>query len=136
MTLTWYRRFKRNGGLNQILKRQSSRSHYGSKVPAVTITVFKYRNKMLSFLFVCFVLFSFLHFISGCTLFFQIRLCSTRYFRIYEYIQFRFLSSCNSIKPFDFSILYTTNPHSKLKASLRELVQLCFIKQNSQRRYK
>jgi hypothetical protein len=34
------------GGLNQILKRQSSRSHYGSKAPAVTITVFKYRNKI------------------------------------------------------------------------------------------
>jgi hypothetical protein len=30
----------------QILKRQTSRSHYGSKVPAVTITVFKYRNKI------------------------------------------------------------------------------------------
>jgi hypothetical protein len=26
--------------LNQILKRQTSRFHYGSKVPAVTITVF------------------------------------------------------------------------------------------------
>ena len=25
---------------------QTSRSHYGSKVPAVTITVFKYRNKI------------------------------------------------------------------------------------------
>jgi hypothetical protein len=32
--------------LNQILKRQTSRSHYGSKAPAVTITVFKYRNKI------------------------------------------------------------------------------------------
>ena len=32
--------------MNQILKRQTSRSHYGSKVPAVTITVFKYRNKI------------------------------------------------------------------------------------------
>jgi hypothetical protein len=32
--------------LNQILRRQSSRSHYGSKVPAVTVTVFKYRNKI------------------------------------------------------------------------------------------
>jgi hypothetical protein len=32
--------------LNQILKRQTSRFHYGSKVPAVTITVFKYRNKI------------------------------------------------------------------------------------------
>jgi hypothetical protein len=36
----------RNGGLNQILRRQTSRSHNGSKVPAVTITVFKYRNKI------------------------------------------------------------------------------------------
>ena len=27
--------------MNQILKRQTSRSHYGSKVPAVTITLFK-----------------------------------------------------------------------------------------------
>jgi hypothetical protein len=40
MTLTWYRHFYRNGGLNQILKRQTPRFHYGSKVPAVTITVF------------------------------------------------------------------------------------------------
>ena len=32
--------------MNQILRRQTSRSHYGSKVPAVTITVFKYRNKI------------------------------------------------------------------------------------------
>ena len=40
MTLTWYRHFLRNGGLNQILKRQTSRFHYGSKVLAVTITVF------------------------------------------------------------------------------------------------
>jgi hypothetical protein len=31
---------KENGGLNQILKRQTSRFHYGSKFPAVTITVF------------------------------------------------------------------------------------------------
>jgi hypothetical protein len=31
---------------NQILRRQTSRSHYGSKVPAVTITVFKYRKKI------------------------------------------------------------------------------------------
>ena len=31
-------------GIN--LRRQTSRSHYGSKVPAVTVTVFKYRNKI------------------------------------------------------------------------------------------
>jgi hypothetical protein len=29
--------------LNQILERQTSRSQYGSKAPAVTITVFKYK---------------------------------------------------------------------------------------------
>jgi hypothetical protein len=40
MTLIWYRHFQRNGGLNQILRRQTSRFHYGSKVPAVTITAF------------------------------------------------------------------------------------------------
>ena len=45
-----------------------------------------------------------------------------------EYIQSRSLSSCNNIKTFDFSTLYTTIPHSKLKDKLRELVQLCFIK--------
>jgi hypothetical protein len=40
MTMTWYRHFQRNGGLNQILKRQTSSFHYDSKVPAVAITVF------------------------------------------------------------------------------------------------
>jgi hypothetical protein len=39
-----------------------------------------------------------------------------------EYIQSRSLSSCNSIKTFDYSNLYTTISHSK-----RMLVQLCFI---------
>ena len=53
-----------------------------------------------------------------------------------EYIQSRYLSSCYSIKTFDFSTVYTTIPHSKLKNKLRELVQLCFIKKNGQRRYK
>ena len=32
-----------------------------------------------------------------------------------EYIQYRSLSSCHIIKTFDFSTLYTTIPHSKLK---------------------
>jgi len=41
-----------------------------------------------------------------------------------EYIQSRSLSSCNSIKTFDFSTLYTNIPHSKLKYKLRELVKL------------
>ena len=53
-----------------------------------------------------------------------------------EYIQYRSLFSCNSFKTFDFSTFFTTIPHSKLKDRLRELVQLCFIKKNGQRRYK
>ena len=52
-----------------------------------------------------------------------------------EYIQSRSLSSCNSIKLFDFSTLYTTIPHSMLKDRFRELVQLCVIKKNGQRKY-
>ena len=46
------------------------------------------------------------------------------------------LSSCNSIKTFDFSTLYTNIPHSKLRDKLKELILLCFIKKNGQRRYK
>jgi hypothetical protein len=38
MTLTWYRHFQRNGRLNQILKRQTSRFHFGSKVHFVLIS--------------------------------------------------------------------------------------------------
>ena len=53
-----------------------------------------------------------------------------------EYIQSRSLSSCNSINTVDFSTVYTTIPHSKPKDKLRELVQLCFMKKNDQRRYK
>jgi hypothetical protein len=40
MALTWYRLFQKNGGLNQILRRQTSRFHYGLKVPIGTIAVF------------------------------------------------------------------------------------------------
>jgi hypothetical protein len=40
MTLTWYRLFQRNGGLNQILRRQTSYFHYGLMIPVVTITAF------------------------------------------------------------------------------------------------
>jgi hypothetical protein len=53
-----------------------------------------------------------------------------------EYIQSRSLSSCNSIKTVDFSTVYTTIPHSKLKDKLRELIERCFIEKNDQRRYK
>jgi hypothetical protein len=36
----------KSGGVKLVLWAQTSRSHYGSKVPAVTVTVFKYRNKI------------------------------------------------------------------------------------------
>jgi len=36
-----------------------------------------------------------------------------------EYMQSRSITSCNSIKTFDFSALYTTIPHYKLKDRLR-----------------
>ena len=35
-----------------------------------------------------------------------------------------------------FYFLYTTIPHSKLKDRFKELVQLCFMEKNDQRRYK
>ena len=53
-----------------------------------------------------------------------------------QYIQSRSLSSCNSIKTFDFSTLYPTILDSKLKDRLKGLIQLCFKKMNGQRRYK
>jgi hypothetical protein len=46
------------------------------------------------------------------------------------------LFSWNIIKPFDFSTLWATLPHSKLNDRLKELVQLCYTKTNSHRRYK
>ena len=52
------------------------------------------------------------------------------------YIQSRSLFSCNSIKTFDFSTLYTSIPHSKLRNRLRKLVQLCSITKNGQCKYK
>ena len=47
MTLNWYMHFQRNGRLNQILRRQTSLFHYGSKVPAVTIGEVAKRKTMV-----------------------------------------------------------------------------------------
>jgi hypothetical protein len=44
-----------------------------------------------------------------------------------EYIKLRYISSCNIIKTFEFSTLYTAMPHYMLKDRLKEYVQLCFI---------
>jgi hypothetical protein len=39
--------------MNQILKRQTSRSHYGSKVPAVTGVVKRWTNSTESIYYMC-----------------------------------------------------------------------------------
>ena len=42
----------------------------------------------------------------------------------------------NSIKTYDFSTLYTTIQHTKLKARLKSLINQCFLYKNGKRRYK
>ena len=53
-----------------------------------------------------------------------------------ECIKSQKLTFCNSIKTFDFSTLYTTIPHEKLKSRLKTLIQQCFFKRSGERRYK
>ena len=43
--------------------------------------------------------------------------------------------SINSIKSFDFSTLYTTIPHDKLKSKLKEIINQCFFHKNGNRRF-
>ena len=45
-------------------------------------------------------------------------------------------SKVDSIKTFDFSSLYTTIPHDKLKSRLKDLITHCFFYTNGKRRYK
>ena len=42
---------------------------------------------------------------------------------------------CDSITTFDFSILYTTIPHTLLKSGIKELVHHCISKKNEKQRY-
>ena len=42
----------------------------------------------------------------------------------------------NSIKSFDFTTLYTTIPHDKLKSKLKEIINQCFFHKNGNRRFK
>ena len=53
-----------------------------------------------------------------------------------EYLKSLVLSRIYSIKSYDFSTLYTTIPHSKLKCRLKNLVNQCFFYKNGERRYK
>ena len=45
------------------------------------------------------------------------------------------LHSIKSIKSFDFSTLYTTIPHDKLKSKLEEIINRCFFHKNGNRRF-
>ena len=50
-----------------------------------------------------------------------------------EYIHLRFISSCDSIKIFDSTTLYTNNPHLKTKRQIKGMS--CFMTKNDQHRY-
>ena len=53
-----------------------------------------------------------------------------------EHLNSRSLAHINSIKTYDFSTLYTTIPHTKLKSRLKNLINQCFFYKNGNRRYK
>ena len=46
------------------------------------------------------------------------------------------LQTISCVKSYDFSTLYTTIPHSKLKSRLKDLILTCFFNKNGKRRYK
>ena len=46
------------------------------------------------------------------------------------------LSKIDSIKTYDFSTLYTTIPHNKLKSRLFQIIDNCFLNKNDTRKYK
>ena len=54
---------------------------------------------------------------------------------IVNYLKAQSLHSVNSIKSFDFSTLYTTIPHDKLKSKLKEIINQCFFHKNGNRRF-
>ena len=52
-----------------------------------------------------------------------------------ENLKAQSLHSVNGIKSFDFSTLYTTIPHDKLKSKLKEIINQCFFHKNGNRRF-
>ena len=52
-----------------------------------------------------------------------------------ENLKAQSLHSVNSIKSFDFSTLYITIPHDKLKSKLKEIIKQCFFHKNGKRRF-
>ena len=53
-----------------------------------------------------------------------------------EHLQFPNFNHITSMKSFDFSTLYTTIPHQKLKSRLATIIRNSFIHKNLNRRYK
>ena len=53
-----------------------------------------------------------------------------------EYLKFPNFNNITIIKYFDFSTLYTTIPHDKLKSRLGNIIRNSFIFKNGNRRYK
>jgi hypothetical protein len=45
-------------------------------------------------------------------------------------------SKIDSIKTYDFSTLFTTIPHNKLKSRLFQIIDNCFLNKNGTRKYK
>ena len=52
-----------------------------------------------------------------------------------ENLKTQSLHSVKSINSFDFSTLYTTIPHDKLKSKLKEIINHCFFHKNGNRRF-
>ena len=52
-----------------------------------------------------------------------------------EYLSSAQFNNCNSVKTFDFSTLYTTIPHDKLKSVLRDLIHKSFCTKKGDKRY-
>ena len=56
--------------------------------------------------------------------------------KLLEHLQSPNFNHITSIKSFDFSTLYTTIPHQKLKSRLATIIRNSFIHKNGNRRYK
>ena len=52
-----------------------------------------------------------------------------------ENLKTQYLHTVNSIKSFDFSTLYNTIPHDKLKSKLKEIINQCFFHKNGNRQF-
>ena len=77
------------------------------------------------------------------------RYCSTTYSRsgvnqmwilknskeLLDNLKSREFSKIDCIKTYDFSTLYTTIPHDKLKSRLFEIIDNCFLNKNGTRKY-